>query len=158
MKNKHKLFMDIAKCFATQSTCCRKQVGAVLVKNGRIISTGYNGTAAGHKHCNEIERFSLADWNHVNLDSSLSAEHHKFSVENEVHAEQNVIAFAAKNGVSTDGCALYITLAPCSDCSKLIVAAGISEVYFLEEYDRCSSGVNFLEASGLTVKQLSDCE
>lgn len=155
MADKHQLFLQIARCFAAQSTCCRKQVGAVLVKDGRIISTGYNGTISGQPHCNENPRFQGVDWAHLDVNSPLSLEHHQFSAVEELHAEQNVIAFAAKNGVSTAGCTMYITMAPCSDCSKLIAAAGIKAVYYIEEYDRCSSGVDFLAKCGITSQQMS---
>ena len=153
MRNKHNLFLEIAIAFAKQSTCCRKQVGAILVKDGRIISTGYNGVLSGYQHCNELP-FAKHDWTKNDIDSKISQLHHQFAVQNEVHAEQNVIAFAAKNGVSTDGCTMYTTLAPCNDCSKLLAAAGIKEVFYLEDYDRCSSGIEFLQKHGVSVVKL----
>lgn len=148
MKDEHDFFLSVARLFESRSTCSRVQVGAILVKDGRIISTGYNGVLPGAKHCNEMH-FATVDWAHTALDSDVSKEHHAFSSVNELHAEQNVIAFAARNGVCTDGCTLYTTLAPCPDCSKLIAAAGIKAVYYLQEYDRCGSGIEFLKKNGI---------
>lgn len=153
MKNPHDFFMQVALLTATRSTCSRKQVGSILVKDNRIISSGYNGVLSGYQHCNELE-FGKIDWQNTKLTDRISQIHHEFSVINELHAEQNVIAFAAKNGVATEGCSLYTTLAPCNDCSKLIAAAGIVEVFYLEEYDRCNSGIEFLKKHGISIKKV----
>lgn len=155
MQNKDQFFTRLALQFAAQSTCSRKQVGAILVKDGRIISTGYNGSISGFLHCCNIDIFKGVDWNNVPIDSELAEKHHLFSTKNEVHAEQNVIAFAAKNGVSTEGCSLYCTLAPCYDCSKLIVVSGIKEVFYLSEYDRNTESIDFLKKCGLFCKKIS---
>jgi len=127
----HLTFMEIAKIFAKHSTCIRKQVGAVIVKDKRIISTGYNGVPSGIKHCNEV--FDLSD--ELNKEEFMK-KHRDFSSMYELHAEQNAIAFAAKNSLSVNGASIYCTLSPCRDCLKLISAVGIKDVYFNEVYDR----------------------
>ena len=107
MKNKHRLFIKIAELVAEQSTCCRLQVGAVLVKDNRVISMGFNGTPTGQLHCEEnfktIYEQSYRDKFPTYADFVASRTfydlHGKWSVENELHAEQNAIAFAAKNGI-----------------------------------------------------------
>lgn len=150
MRDLHEFYINVAELTAGRSTCARKKVGAILVKDDRIISTGYNGVLSGAPHCEDMF-FGKINWDCASLDSKISQEHHKFSSIEEVHAEQNVIAFAARHGVVTEGCTLYITLAPCPDCSKLIAAAGITTVVYHHEYDRNSSGVEFLQRHGITV-------
>lgn len=133
--------MAIAKAIAGESTCTSKQVGAIIVQQGRVISHGYNGTPSGADHCVEV---GLRDgWldrptspfndGYVMIDRTA---HSAWSEINEIHAEQNAICFAAKAGLSTDGAIMYVTMSPCHNCSKLIVAAGITHVYVDEVYDR----------------------
>jgi len=131
--------MDIAKNFAKQSTCISKQVGGILVKDGRIIYSGYNGVPCGKAHCNEI--FSK------NFDRE---EHHQWSNINELHCEQNIISGCAKNGIITNDTDLYVTLSPCMYCAKLIVAAGIKKVIYLEKYDK-SDSISFLIENNIQV-------
>jgi dCMP deaminase len=126
----HKIFMKTAFLISEMSNCVSHKVGAVLVKDKRIISTGYNGTPAGCINCNE--KF-------INYDSNINREeHHKFSEMFEIHAELNAILCAAKNGLSTDGCILYCTLLPCNDCLKMICNTGIKTVYYNQIYDKSS--------------------
>jgi dCMP deaminase len=142
-------FINIAKEMAKHSTCIRKQVGAILVKNGHIVSTGYNGVPHGVKHCNEVfkkEDMLKPDWMDV---------HGKFSSMYEVHAEQNCIIEMAKNETNPEGSTLYLTLSPCSNCAKLIVAAGITRVVYEEKYDRDTSGIDLLNNMGVECVQLS---
>lgn len=122
-------FKDILLILKKRSTCVRVQVAAIIVKDGRIISTGWNGTTSGSKHCNEI-------FNAFNFDAT---EHHNFSLKNEIHGEMNAIAMAAKNGMAVNGCDLYTTDSPCFDCAKLIKAVGIKRVFYVREYDREST-------------------
>ena len=116
----------MAKLAATRSTCIRRKVGAVLVKNRRVISTGYNGAPAGHQHCQEIgclrEQLNVP-----------SGEKHELC--RGVHAEQNAIIQAAFRGISVSGAYLYCTVKPCSICAKMIVNAGILNVVYRDEYD-----------------------
>ena len=166
MKNKHKLFTKMAELVAEQSTCCRMHVGAVLVKDNRVISIGFNGTASGQEHCedyfvkvyktNYAQQFATFEDYHASR--IFYDEHGKFSNENELHAEQNAILFAAKNGISTTGSTLYVTVSPCIHCAKVIVAAGITRVFFKTLYDRSQDGLIFLEKNGIECRQLTDKE
>lgn len=117
-----RVFMNIAKEIATLSHCVRFKVGSVIVKDGNIISMGYNGTPTGMDNCCERDDVTLP---YV------------------IHGEVNAIVKAAKNGNSVDGATLYQTLSPCIDCSKLILQSGIKRVVYLELY-RNPDGVNFL--------------
>jgi len=116
------VFINIAKETSTLSHCVRSKVGAVLVKDGNIISFGYNGTPAGMDNACEKNDVTLP---HV------------------IHAECNSILKAAKTGNSVDGSTLYLTLSPCLDCSKLILQSGIKRVVYLNEY-RNRQGIDFL--------------
>lgn len=133
MKDKY-TFKEILNIIEYRSTCARLHVGALIVKDGRILSTGWNGVLKGLKHCNEI---------FTNIDKQLD-EHHRFSEENEIHAEMNAIAFASRNGVSLNGAEIYTSISPCSNCAKLIVASGIKKVYYKTVYNRSTAGLDFL--------------
>ena len=141
------MYKGILESVEQSSTCGRLQVGALIVKDGRVISMGWNGVPSGQDHCNE--HFKSRGWDVS--EKFMSEEHHKFAIRNEIHAEQNAVAYAAKSGISTDGAELYITYSPCRDCAKLIVAAGIEEVYFTNEYDRDYGGVEFLKKNNIEV-------
>lgn len=117
------VFMNITKEVATLSHCVRFKVGAVLVKDGNIISMGYNGTPAGMDNCCEKDNVTMP---HV------------------IHGEVNAILKAAKTGTSVNGGTLYLTLSPCLDCSKLILQSGIKRVVYLTAY-RNLEGVDFLK-------------
>lgn len=136
------MFKEIVQIVARQSTCKRLQVGCIVVKNNRIISMGYNGVASGNEHCNEFFKDEI-------VDSEEFKEKHAVFSKNEIHAESNAIAFSAKEGQSTNGCDLYTTHAPCIDCAKLIVQSGVKNVYYINEYDRNSFGVEFLEKNNI---------
>ncbi|MHA1214644.1 MAG: deoxycytidylate deaminase [Candidatus Hodarchaeales archaeon] len=110
-------FMNIAKQVATRSTCDRKSIGAVIVRDKTILSTGYNGSIRGLAHCDEVGH--MMENNHC---------------VRTVHAEANAIAQAAKNGVSVDKAEIYITASPCWTCFKLLVNAGINKIYYGEFY------------------------
>lgn len=126
-----------AKLFGELSYCTKAKVGAVIAKEGRILATGYNGTVSGHDNCCEIE-----------IDGVLKTS--PFTV----HAEQNVISYCAKNGISTDGATIYITLSPCQLCAKLIVQAGIKRVVFLDLY-KDTSGLKFLKDCNIEILKWS---
>lgn len=152
-------FIEAAELFAKRSSCVKRQVGAVLVKDKRILSTGYNGTPSGFVNCCDV----FEGHNKVNFEDGIIrgylkgkiVTHHEFAEKYEIHAEQNCLAFAAKNGVSTEGCTLYVTTAPCVHCAKLIVAAGIEKVVFKESY-KTSTGVEFLaDETNVKVYQLA---
>ena len=118
-------FMDIAELVASRSTCLRRQVGAVIVKDRRIISTGYNGAPRGGSHCLDVgclrEQLGVP-----------SGERHELC--RAVHAEQNAIIQAALHGVSTNGATLYCTTQPCVLCAKMLLNAGIKEIFFRGSY------------------------
>ena len=131
-------FMEIAEIVKTRSTCLRRQVGAVIVKDNRIITTGYNGAPSGLKHCTEIGGCERARLN------IPSGQRHELC--RALHAEQNAIIQAAKIGVSTEGATIYITLQPCVICAKMLVNAGIKRIVFKGEYPDELSKANLEEA------------
>ena len=110
-------FMNIAREVATRSTCDRKFVGAVVVRDRSILATGYNGSIRGLEHCDE--------------DGHLMEEGHCVRT---VHAEANAIVQAARNGVRIDGASIYVTASPCWGCFRLIANAGITRIVFGEFY------------------------
>ncbi|HKM43306.1 MAG TPA: cytidine/deoxycytidylate deaminase family protein [Limnochordia bacterium] len=118
-------FMEIAELVSSRSTCLRRQVGAVLVRDKHIISTGYNGAPRGISHCMEVgclrEKLGIP-----------SGERHEMC--RGTHAEQNAIIQAALHGVSTDGATLYCTHQPCILCAKMLINAGVERVVFQGEY------------------------
>lgn len=164
MKNEHKLFIKMADLVAEQSTCCRLHVGAVLVKDSRVISIGFNGTAAGQTHCEDYfhnlyqEQYKshFSSYEEFAGSRTFYDLHGKFSIDNELHAEQNAIAFAAKNGISTEGGTIYVTWSPCVHCAKVIISAGIKKVFFKNLYDRSQEGIYFLQRNGLECRQLTE--
>ena len=118
-------FMDIARLVASRSTCRRRSVGAVIVKDKRILSTGYNGAPSGLSHCLDIgclrEKLMVA-----------SGQRHELC--RGIHAEQNAIIQAAYHGFSIKTSILYCTNLPCSICTKMIINAGICRIYYQEGY------------------------
>ena len=110
-------FMNIAREVATRSTCVRKHVGAVIVREKTILSTGYNGSIKGLPHCDEVG-CEMVDGHCVRT----------------THAEANAIVQAAKNGIQINQSEIYVTASPCYDCFKLIANAGIKKIYYDEFY------------------------
>jgi len=113
----HEYFMGIAKQVATRATCERKHVGAVIVRDRTLLSTGYNGSIRGLAHCDEVGHM-MENGHCVRT----------------VHAEANAIAQAAKNGVAIDGADIYTTASPCWNCFKLIANSGIRRIFYGEFY------------------------
>lgn len=113
----HEYFMNIAEQVATRSTCGRKHVGAVIVRDKTILSTGYNGSLRGAPHCDEIGH-------DIENDHCVRT----------VHAEANAVAQAAKHGVRIDESEIYVTASPCLTCFKLIANCGIRKIYYKEFY------------------------
>lgn len=136
--SREKVLMDIASLIAGRGTCSRLQVGAVISREGRIISTGYNGAPAGVDHC-----FHGADSETVSGCQVAG------------HAEENAIAHAARYGVSLEGSELHCTHAPCYTCSRMIVNSGITKVTFITPY-RLKHGVELLASAGIQVVQYDD--
>ncbi|NLY29940.1 MAG: cytidine deaminase [Firmicutes bacterium] len=118
-------FMEIAHLVAKRSTCRRRQVGAVLVKNKRILATGYNGAPSGLQHC--LEAGCLRE--ELGIPSGQRLE-----ICRGIHAEQNAIIQAALHGVSTEGSTLYCTDQPCSQCTKMLINAGVKEIIYVNDY------------------------
>ncbi|MFH1488537.1 MAG: cytidine/deoxycytidylate deaminase family protein [Pseudomonadota bacterium] len=137
-------FMDITRMVAKRSTCIRRSVGAVVVKDKMILATGYNGAPAGLRHCEEVgclrENASIPSGTRHELCRGL-------------HAEQNAIIQAAYHGISIRNATLYCTNKPCVICSKMIINAGIVKVYYADGYDDPLSDEMFAEA-GLEIARL----
>jgi len=127
-------YIKMARVWATNSYCKRRQVGALIVKDRMIISDGYNGTPSGFE--NECEDENNSSKPYV------------------LHAEANAITKVAKSNNSSEGATLYITASPCMDCAKLIIQAGIIRVVYADEY-RIIDGIELLEKAGIEVVQLS---
>jgi len=140
-------FMDIAKVVATRSNCCRRQVAAVIVKDKRIISTGYNGTPRGTKNCNEggCPRCNNLVESGTRLDECLCS-----------HGEENAITQAAYHGVSVKGGTLYSTFSPCLMCTKMIINSGIEEVVYNMDYPLNEAAQNLLKEAGVVSRPLNE--
>jgi dCMP deaminase len=136
-------YIKMAQVWAELSHATRKKVGALIVKNNTIISDGFNGTPSGFE--NECEEAVCND------DGSFREYKTKWYV---LHAESNALAKVAKSTQSSEGATLYITYSPCTDCSKLILQAGIKRVVYLEEY-RDTNGLDFLRRAGVEIKKIS---
>jgi dCMP deaminase len=137
-------FMEIAGIVAKRSTCMRRKVGALVVKDRRILSTGYNGAPSGLAHCQELG--CLREQRGV-----PRGERHELC--RGLHAEQNAIIQAAYHGVSITGSVLYCTHHPCSICVKMIINAGIARVLYFEGYPD-DLAVNLISESGIIVEQV----
>jgi len=138
-------FMAITRLVASRSTCIRRKVGAILVKDKRILCTGYNGAPSGLRHCEEVGC--------IRANSSIaSGERHELC--RGLHAEQNVIVQAAYYGISIVNSDLYCTNKPCSICAKLIINAGIKRIFFEEDYNDPLSDL-LLQEAGVELIKLS---
>jgi dCMP deaminase len=129
-------FMNLAIQAATRSTCPRKSVGAVIVRDRSILSTGYNGSIRGAPHCTDV--------------GCLMENDHCVRT---VHAEANALVQAARNGVRLEGAEIYVTASPCFNCFKLIANAGIRKVYYGEFY-RDDKVIRFAEELGIEMVHL----
>src|SRR3990172_2560072 len=131
-------FMDITSLVAKRATCLRRAVGAVIVKDKRILATGYNGAPSGVRHCAEVGCLR----ERLNVQSGMRHE-----LCRGIHAEQNAIIQAALHGVSVKGASLYCTNHPCVICAKMIINAGAAKVIFREGYSDNLSEDMLQEAS-----------
>ncbi|NCC81641.1 MAG: cytidine deaminase [Clostridia bacterium] len=118
-------FLDISRLVSSRSTCLRRKVGAVLVKDNHILTTGYNGAPRGLEHC--LDRGCIREQKGI-----PSGERHEFC--RGIHAEQNALIQAAVHGVSIEGSTLYCTNFPCALCSKLIINAKVKKIVYVEGY------------------------
>jgi len=136
LEKQHKLdlrYLQMAKIWADNSYCKRRQVGALIVKERMIISDGYNGTPSGFENICEDENNKTKPY--------------------VLHAEANAITKVAKSNNSSEGATLYVTSSPCMECSKLIIQAGIKRVVFSEAY-RLEDGLDLLSKAGIEIKQI----
>ncbi|MFN7295068.1 MAG: deoxycytidylate deaminase [Bacteroidota bacterium] len=143
------IYMELAEKLAKRSHCVKMHVGAVLTKDTRIVSLGYNGPPAGTHNCDE-------EWPLEGCPRDS-----KGSCSLALHAEQNAILYASKNNVSVEGATLYITLSPCIACARIIFTTGIKKVIYLNsyaEYKKIPSdeGVDFLKKFGVEVMRFND--
>ena len=142
-------FINIAKVTASRSNCCRRNVGAIIVKDYRIISTGYNGTPRGVKNCDEGGCLRCAS----NVSSGESLGECICC-----HAEENAIVQAAYHGVSVKNSYMYTTFSPCLLCSKMIINAGIKEVIYLNLYKFDKKTKALLVEAGVNIRPIRACE
>ena len=129
------MYLQICKVMAQRSSCLRGQVAAVITKDNRILSTGYNGPPSGSKHCSS---------ENCNLEASCTRA---------IHAEINAIAFAAKNGIPISNSTLYCLYSPCMSCAQAILQAGIIKVIYSEPY-RKSEGLEFLMDNSVEIYKM----
>lgn len=138
------IYMELARNLAKKSHCVRAQVGAVLTKETRIVSLGYNGPPAGTHNCD-------TEWPGIGCPKDS-----KGSCSLALHAEQNAILYASKNNVAMEGSTLYVTLSPCISCARVIYTMGIKKVIYLDSYANykglsTDEGVDFLRKFGVEV-------
>lgn len=140
------LFMEIASLYGKRSTCPRAQVGVLAVRDGRPVAAGYNGAPSGMPHCTEVgcdlthEILSIEGQAHLPVEHCIRA----------VHAEANLISWAAREGVKLHGTSLFITHDPCVACAKLLVNAGVKEVSVAIRYGY-GGGIELLQESKVLV-------
>lgn len=140
-------FMEMAELAAKRSTCLRRNVGAVIVKDRHAIATGYNGAPSGVNHCDEIGGCLRQQLN------VPSGQRHEIC--RALHAEQNAIVQAAKMGNSIDGATIYVTHQPCVICAKMIINSGIKRIIIKESYpDEMSEKI--LEEAGIKCVKIQD--
>jgi dCMP deaminase len=142
-------FLKTALLLSQESKCVSYKVGCLIVKDKRILSTGYNGTAPGFPNCNTIFRKETFD----------REKHHAFSDKYEIHAEMNAILFAAKNDLSIDGCELYTTVHPCDQCLKNLIQSGIKKIYYVFDYDKATINnelLGFIEIEKVESEELNE--
>ena len=141
-------FMMLAKLTATRSTCLAFPVGAVIVKDRQVLSTGYNGSPSGSAHCT-TQGYCYPEVSACNVIRALPSR--------SVHAEANAISKVARSTQSCENSTLYITLSPCKECSKLIHQSGIKRVVYKNGY-RDTSGIDFLVKAGIEVMQIEELD
>lgn len=152
MNKYDKFLIECTVTTAKESYCSKAKVGAILANEGRIVANGYNGTISGHENTCEF----MSTCKYCKGKGKLKVGHSKFECKDckgigsrfvsspfVVHAEQNLLAFCAKEGIKTAGLTMYITLSPCTNCAKYIVQSGIKRVVYLNKY-KDTSGIQFL--------------
>ncbi|MEM3609579.1 MAG: cytidine/deoxycytidylate deaminase family protein [Candidatus Anstonellales archaeon] len=137
-------FLEIAKTVATRATCDRGKNGAVIVKDKRILTTGYVGSPSGLPHCDDVGHLLIKT-----VDYNGKARKHCIRT---VHAEQNAIVQAALHGVSTKGATMYVKFAPCFTCAKMIINAGIKRVVAEKDYHDSELTKKFFKQAGVKLE------
>jgi dCMP deaminase len=145
-------FMKWADDVSKASTCAKIKVGSILVRDRRVLSLGYNGTAAGMAHC--IDHFSGERSRETLGEEEFMRQHRIYSEENEIHSESNMITSAWKNRVEVKGATIYSLFSPCFGCSKLIIQAEITRVVYRDLYDQ--RAVDYLRSAGVTVEVIHE--
>lgn len=143
-------FMSIAETVATRSTCVRRQIGAIIVRDRMILTTGYNGAPRGVAHCTETGCIR----NKLNIPSG---ERHELC--KAVHSEQNAIIQAARHGISICGGDMYVTTFPCVICAKMIINAGLKTVFYTGEYSEGygkDMALEYFNEAGIQLEKLND--
>ena len=143
--SKRNYYLDIAQTVLERATCLRRVYGAIIVKNDEIISTGYNGAPRGRVNCSEL--------GYCNREQLRIPSGQRYELCRSVHAEANAITKVAKSANNCDGSTLYITAAPCIECSKLIIQAGIRRVVYSDDY-RSEEGLDLLRRVGIECVQI----
>lgn len=138
-------FMEMCDLIAKRSTCLRRKIGAVIIKDNRVLATGYNGSPTGITHCGDREGGCIREKNNIK-----SGTHHEICYA--IHSEANAILQAAKYGISIEGATLYCNTRPCSICTRLIINSGIKKVYYRDYYPDEFSDQLFKEAGIELVK------
>lgn len=138
-------FMNIARVVASRGNCIKRQVAAIIVKDKRVISTGYNGTPRGVKNCNEggCPRCDADIPSGTRLDECYCS-----------HGEENAIVQAAYHGVAVKDSTLYTTFSPCLICTKMIINAGITEVVYAKDYSLAQAALKLLNEAKVKVRKL----
>lgn len=141
-------FMEITRAVARRATCDRGMSGAIIVKNKKIIATGYVGAPKGLPHCDEVGHLFKKS-----VDEKGNQSNHCVRT---THAEQNAIVQAALHGVSTDGATIYCKMEPCLDCAKIIINAGIKRVVCEKKYHKAELTRQFFKEAGIELVVLND--
>ena len=157
------MYMEMAEIVAKQSSAKRLQVGAIIVKEDRIISIGYNGMPAGWT--NECEKkvyadetnFDSDDWTFTEEDSGLLLKYNTVTKDEVIHAEANAIAKLARSTEAGEGSTMFLTHAPCIHCAKQIYTAGIKKVFYRNTY-RDTTGLDFLGKCGLVIEKIDNTD
>lgn len=151
----HKTFMRIAYTIAEESYCEKRKVGAIIVKNNSIIAVGYNGTPSGFENCCEDDGVTTTELelNKIDLSVIFVQTTEKKTRPEVLHAESNAISKCARSTLSSEGAEIYTTTAPCIECSKLIIQAGITHVFYCEEY-KDAAGLELLNKAGIKIERI----
>jgi len=151
------IFMNLAFMLSFKSTCRRGNAGCVIVKDGRIVSVGYNGVPSKATECIEREecrqqgsmvKFSLNIW-----EPQRDVEIQSDGCFDSLHAETNAFGFCLRNGIDTSDCVVFLTMSPCKSCAQLMVAAGVKRIYY-SDFSRTMDGLAYLKTYGVEAVQL----